>query len=67
MPQSQRKLTLNADSNASHSAVPGILKAGEVNGTKVDLLPFFDGTMAVANRGNKATCKNFLDDGGAAP
>ncbi|CEJ82136.1 hypothetical protein VHEMI02221 [[Torrubiella] hemipterigena] len=48
-------------------SVPGILAPGEVNGKKVNLLPYFDGTLASTNRGDKAVCKNFLDDGGAEP
>jgi len=47
--------------------VPGILAAGEYNGTSVNLLPYFDGGLASTNRGNKAVSMNFLDDGGAAP
>lgn len=48
-------------------AVPGILAPGVVNGTKVNLLPFFDGGLASTNRGGKAVAVNFLDDGAAAP
>ena len=48
--------------------VPGILAPGEYNGTKVNLLPYFDGTLASSNRGGKTGVSvNFLDDGGAAP
>lgn len=50
------------------NAVPGILAPGEVNGTKVNLLPYFDGSLKSSNRGGSAGVSvNFLDDGGAAP
>jgi hypothetical protein len=46
-------------------AVPGILAAGMYNGTAVNLLPYFDGSLASANTGgNSGTPQNFLDDGG---
>jgi len=49
-------------------AVPGILVPGMYNGTAVNLLPYFDGSLASANTGgNSGTPQNFLDDGGAAP
>ena len=47
--------------------VDGILAPGEFNGTKVNLMPYFNGGLASTNRGNKAVAVNFLDDGGAAP
>lgn len=48
--------------------VPGILAAGEYNGTKVDLLPYFSGELASSNRGGaQGISVNFLDGGGAAP
>jgi hypothetical protein len=47
--------------------VDGILAPGEFNGTKVNLLPYFNGGLASTNRGDKAVAVNFLDDGGAAP
>jgi len=48
--------------------VPGILAPGEFNGTKVELLPYFDGTMKSTNEeGDKGVSVNFLDGGGAAP
>ena len=48
--------------------VPGILKAGKVNGTDVNLLPYFDGGLASSNRGgDSGVAVNFLDDGGAVP
>jgi hypothetical protein len=48
--------------------VPGILAAGEYNGTAVDLLPYFNGGLASTNTGGDAgLSQNFLDDGGAAP
>ncbi|KAI1852571.1 hypothetical protein JX265_003053 [Neoarthrinium moseri] len=48
--------------------VPGILAPGMVNGTEVNLLPYFDGELASSNRGgDKGVAINFLDGGGAAP
>lgn len=48
---------------------PGILTPGIYNGTKVGLLPFFNGDLASTNDGVNSTgvVQNFLDDGGAAP
>ena len=48
-------------------AVPGILANGTYNGTKVNLLPYFNGGLASSNRGGQAVAVNFLDDGGAVP
>jgi len=48
------------------NAVTGILNKGTYNGTDVNLLPYFDGSLKSTNRGN-ATSLSFLDDGGAAP
>lgn len=50
-------------------SVPGILNPnGMYEGEKVNLLPFFDGTLASTNEGGKmAVSKNFLDGGAAAP
>lgn len=49
-------------------AVSGILANGTVNGTAVNLLPYFDGGLASSNRGGSAGVSvNFLDDGGAVP
>lgn len=48
--------------------VPGILANGTVDGTDVNLLPYFNGGLASSNRGgNAGVAVNFLDDGGAAP
>jgi len=48
--------------------VPGILAPGTFNGTKVNLLPYFNGGLSSSNRGgDKGVAINFLDDGGAAP
>ncbi|TAQ87050.1 hypothetical protein B7494_g4635 [Chlorociboria aeruginascens] len=48
--------------------VPGILTAGEYNGTAVDLLPYFSGGLASSNAGGSSGVSvNFLDGGGAAP
>ncbi|KAJ3480546.1 hypothetical protein NLG97_g8049 [Lecanicillium saksenae] len=48
-------------------SVDGILKDGEVDGTKVSLAPYFSGALASTNRNDKPTCVNFLDGGGAEP
>ncbi|KXJ97027.1 hypothetical protein Micbo1qcDRAFT_199767 [Microdochium bolleyi] len=49
-------------------SVPGILAKGTFNGKDVNLLPYFDGTLASTNRGGDAGVSvNFLDGGGAAP
>lgn len=48
--------------------VPGILAPGKINGTDVNLLPYFSGDLASTNRGGKkGVSVNFLDGGGAAP
>ncbi|KAK8249283.1 hypothetical protein IWZ00DRAFT_571362 [Phyllosticta capitalensis] len=48
--------------------VPGILAPGTVNGTAVNLLPYFNGGLASSNRGGSSgVVVNFLDDGGALP
>ncbi|KAG0648269.1 hypothetical protein D0Z07_5234 [Hyphodiscus hymeniophilus] len=50
------------------TGVPGILAKGTVNGTEVNLLPYFSGGLASSNRGGAmGVSVNFLDDGGAAP
>ncbi|KAF4633500.1 hypothetical protein G7Y89_g4618 [Cudoniella acicularis] len=48
-------------------SVPGILTAGTYNGTRVNLLPYFNGALASTNRGGVGRSVNFLDGGGAAP
>ncbi|KAJ5261080.1 hypothetical protein N7478_011675 [Penicillium angulare] len=50
-------------------SVPGILSPkGMYNGTKVNLMPYFDGGLASSNNGSKmGVAKNFLDGGAAAP
>lgn len=48
--------------------VPGILAEGIYNGTSVNLLPYFDGTLNSTNRGGSSgESVNFLDGGGATP
>ncbi|KAG6069279.1 hypothetical protein E4U33_004897 [Claviceps sp. LM78 group G4] len=48
--------------------VPGILAPGEIDGTKVNLAPYFNGGLASSNRGGKSGVSiNFLDGGGAEP
>jgi hypothetical protein len=49
--------------------VPGILNPnGTYNGTKVNLVPYFNGGLKSSNRGGSSGISlNFLDGGGAAP
>ncbi|KAH6622512.1 hypothetical protein F5144DRAFT_497587 [Chaetomium tenue] len=48
--------------------VPGILAEGIYNGTNINLLPYFDGTLNSTNRGGSSgKSVNFLDGGGATP
>lgn len=48
--------------------VPGILTPGMVNGTAVNLLPYFNGGLKSTNNGGMSGVSvNFLDGGGAAP
>jgi len=48
--------------------VPGILTRSLYNGTDVNLLPFFDGSLkSTFDGGADPVSKNFLDDGGAEP
>jgi len=48
--------------------VPGILAPGSVNGTMVELAPYFNGGLASTNMGGMMGISvNFLDGGGAAP
>lgn len=49
-------------------AVPGILAPGNVDGKDVNLLPYFDGSLASSNRGGSSgVAVNNLDGGGAEP
>jgi hypothetical protein len=50
-------------------SVPGILNPnGMYNNTKVNLVPYFDGSLTSSNEGGSmAVAKNFFDGGGAAP
>ncbi|KAG8156298.1 hypothetical protein KVR01_013833 [Diaporthe batatas] len=49
-------------------AVPGILAPGKFEGVDVNLLPYFDGSMASSNRGGSSgVAVNNLDGGGAEP
>ncbi|KAK5742974.1 hypothetical protein LTR17_002986 [Elasticomyces elasticus] len=59
----------NFTPNDANINVPGILGQNQTyNGTKVNLLPYFDGSLASSNRGGKeGVAINFLDDGGAKP
>lgn len=48
--------------------VPGILAAGDYNGTAVNLAKYFDGSLESSNRGGSSgVAVNFLDGGGATP
>ncbi|KAE9374029.1 hypothetical protein N431DRAFT_404510 [Stipitochalara longipes BDJ] len=48
--------------------VPGILAPAMVNGTAVNLAPYFTGALASTNTGGSSGVSvNFLDGGGAAP
>lgn len=50
------------------NAVPGILAPGSINGTAVNLAPFFTGAAGrTSNRNGTAVSLNFLDGGGATP
>lgn len=53
----------------NHNAVAGILATDATyNGTKVNLLKYFDGSLKSTNTGkSKGVSVNFLDGGGAAP
>lgn len=51
-------------------AVNGILNPGTYNGTNVNLLPYFDGSLLSTNSddgSSQGVSMSFLDDGGAAP
>lgn len=49
-------------------AVPGLLNPGVYDGQQVNLLPYFDGSLASTNNGGPCgVSMNFLDGGGAAP
>jgi hypothetical protein len=45
----------------------GILNPGVQGGQRVDLLRFFNGTLASTNLNNQPVGVNWLDDGGLAP
>merc|ERR1712000_415627 len=48
--------------------VPGILAPGEVDGTEVNLMPYFNGDLKTTNKGgDEGVSVNFLDGGGAEP
>lgn len=44
--------------------VSGILFPGTYNGIEVNLYPYFNGSLASTNRGDKPVSVNFLDAGG---
>lgn len=45
----------------------GILNLGVEGGHRVDLMPFFNGTLASTNLNNQPVGINWLDDGGLTP
>jgi hypothetical protein len=46
-------------------AVSGVLSPGTYNGMSINLLPYFDGSLASTNAGGSSgMATNFLDDGG---
>jgi hypothetical protein len=48
--------------------VPGILAPAMINGTAVNLAPYFTGALLSTNDGGSAgVSQSFLDGGGAAP
>ena len=47
--------------------VTGILNPGVYDGTYVDLLPYFDGSIQSSNLNNQPIGINWLDDGGTVP
>ncbi|KAK5111542.1 hypothetical protein LTR62_004838 [Meristemomyces frigidus] len=57
------------DAQKTDIAVPGILAANATyNSTSVNLLPYFDGSLASSNQGGaQGVSVNFLDGGGATP
>ncbi|KAL2067651.1 hypothetical protein VTL71DRAFT_15747 [Oculimacula yallundae] len=57
----------NYSETKTGAVVPGILAPGQVGGTAVDLLPYFNGVLASTNQGEgHGVSVNFLDDGGAS-
>lgn len=52
--------------NASKE-LTGILNPGIQDGHRVDLIPFFNGTLASTNLNNQPVGINWLDDGSLAP
>ena len=56
----------NATSNAS-SSLTGIFNPGVFQHTKVDLQPYFDGSIDSTNLNNQPVGINWLDGGGAEP
>ncbi|KAJ3174042.1 hypothetical protein HDU88_000009 [Geranomyces variabilis] len=57
----------NYSTTANNKIVPGILQTATINGTAVNLAPFFSGAGKTTNRNGVATTVNFLDGGGGAP
>ncbi|KFY94949.1 hypothetical protein V498_03627 [Pseudogymnoascus sp. VKM F-4517 (FW-2822)] len=55
------------DSADVPKGLTGILNPGVHDGVAVDLLPFFNGSMASTNLNNQAVGINWLDDGGIQP
>ncbi|KAJ3155252.1 hypothetical protein HDU89_007443, partial [Geranomyces variabilis] len=57
----------NYSATTNNKIVPGILQTATINGTTVNLAPFFSGAGKTTNRNGVATTMNFLDGGGGAP
>ncbi|KAK3072172.1 hypothetical protein LTR53_007318 [Teratosphaeriaceae sp. CCFEE 6253] len=59
----------NSTPTTANIKVPGILAVNQTyNGTAVNLLPYFDGSLKSSNRGGEdGVSINFLDDGAAVP
>lgn len=55
------------DPDTVPDGLTGILNPGVHDGVKVNLLPFFNGSIASTNLNNQAVGINWLDDGGTKP
>lgn len=59
--------TASIKSDSVPDGLTGILNPGVHNGVAVNLLGFFNGTVASTNLNNQAVGINWLDDGGVQP
>ncbi|KFX91633.1 hypothetical protein O988_07659 [Pseudogymnoascus sp. VKM F-3808] len=55
------------DPDTVPNGLTGILNPGVHDGVKINLLPFFNGSIASTNLNNQAVGINWLDDGGTKP